>query len=492
MNKNELKKKLKLLRELKIRQARKSFWEFCKLQASDFYKEEREYLKILCNTLEDLYYGRLKRSDGFVYRRLALSIGPRHGKSRTLTLFTMWALGIDNTNRVITCSYNDDLATSFSRACRDGIQQERGKESDIIYNDIFPETKIKYGDASYKKWALEGQFFSYKGTGIGAGVTGSGCNISIADDTVKDSSVAFNDRELQKIYDWYCNTFMSRREQEKYDTNGNIIRPSIEIICMTRWSKKDLIGRFLDGEEADEWYVLNMPVYNEETDEMLCEEVLSKERYLSLKRNLDPAIFNSNYQQKPIDVSGSLYKKFLTYTSLPTDDEGNTVYDKHFAYIDTADKGTDSLVAITGYKYNDDFYVKDIYTSREDMSITQKEVADFIELNKPDDCIIESNNGGHAFTLLLEQELKRRGYTYTSFEDRAQTKNKETRILVNSAYVQNHIYYPIGFERKYKDYYIEVTSYSKDKRNEHDDCVDCITAIAEEIQANNEVNIREI
>lgn len=492
MDKNKLKRKLKLLREKKIRDARKSFWEFCKIKAPDFYKEDREYLKLLCNTLEDLYYGRLLRSDGFRYRRLALSVPPRHGKSRTLTLFTMWAFGIDNTNRVITCSYNDDLATSFSRACRDGIAEERGKETDIIYADIFPQTQIKYGDASFKKWSLEGQFFSYKGAGLGSGITGAGCNISICDDSIKDSSVAFNDRELQKIYDWYTNTFMSRREQEKYDTEGNILRPSIEIICMTRWSKKDLIGRFLDGVEADEWYVLNLPAYDEETGKMLCDEVLSFERYTSLKNNLDTAIFNANYQQKPIDLEGGLYKKFNTYTYLPTDEEGNLVYDRHFTYIDTADKGSDSLVAIDGYEYNEEFYVKDIYMSRDDMSITQQEVADFIELNRPDTCFVESNNGGHAFTLLLEQELDRRGYRYTYFEDRAQTKNKETRILVNSGYVQNHVYYPKGFERKYTDYYLEMTSYSKDKRNEHDDAPDCITAIVEEISLKDDVNIREI
>lgn len=76
MDKNKLKRKLKLLREKKIRDARKSFWEFCKVKAPDFYKEDREYLKLLCNTLEDLYYGRLKRGDGFRYRRLALSVPP--------------------------------------------------------------------------------------------------------------------------------------------------------------------------------------------------------------------------------------------------------------------------------------------------------------------------------------------------------------------------------------------------------------------------------
>ena len=43
--------------EAKKELARRSFWDYCKLRASDFYKEDRLYLKELCNKLQAFYEG---------------------------------------------------------------------------------------------------------------------------------------------------------------------------------------------------------------------------------------------------------------------------------------------------------------------------------------------------------------------------------------------------------------------------------------------------
>ena len=161
-------------KELNIRLARESFWHFCKLKAPDFYRDDRHHLQDLCNTLQLLYEGRLLKPDGTPYRKLMINMPPRFGKSRTLVLFNAWVLGKDPRNRIMTGSYNDDVAVDFSRYTRDAIQEERDQPHVIIYNDIFPDTKIKKGDSSYMKWSLEGQYFSYKGVGIGGSATGKG------------------------------------------------------------------------------------------------------------------------------------------------------------------------------------------------------------------------------------------------------------------------------------------------------------------------------
>ncbi len=36
-----------------IEMAQRHFWDYCNLKAGDFYKDDREYLKTLCNTLEN-------------------------------------------------------------------------------------------------------------------------------------------------------------------------------------------------------------------------------------------------------------------------------------------------------------------------------------------------------------------------------------------------------------------------------------------------------
>lgn len=42
--------------EAKKELARRDFFYFCNLMAGDFYKENRSYLKYLCNEMQDFYY----------------------------------------------------------------------------------------------------------------------------------------------------------------------------------------------------------------------------------------------------------------------------------------------------------------------------------------------------------------------------------------------------------------------------------------------------
>jgi len=83
-------------------------------------------------------------------------------------------LGRNPAEKIITASYSDDLAQDFSRNTRDIISQEKNTPDETVFSDIFPDTKIKKGDAAFHKWALEGQFFNYKGGGVGGGVMGEG------------------------------------------------------------------------------------------------------------------------------------------------------------------------------------------------------------------------------------------------------------------------------------------------------------------------------
>lgn len=60
---------------IKIRKARKSFWEFCKALAPDFYNENRAFLKDLANTLQNLYERNLiNTKTNKSYKNITLSI----------------------------------------------------------------------------------------------------------------------------------------------------------------------------------------------------------------------------------------------------------------------------------------------------------------------------------------------------------------------------------------------------------------------------------
>lgn len=136
-----------LIKQARLELARRDFFEYCKLTAPDFYTEDRLFLKDMCNQLQDFYQGN--------EQIMVINLPPRHGKSRTSSKLVEWILGQNNNAKVMTGSYNEDLSGTFAKSVRDTIAEEK-TEGVIVYNDIFPHTKIKYGEASIKKWALEG------------------------------------------------------------------------------------------------------------------------------------------------------------------------------------------------------------------------------------------------------------------------------------------------------------------------------------------------
>lgn len=127
---NELLKK-----RAQIALARRSFFDYCQLLASDFYKRDRSYLVELCNDLQDFM------SDD-KHDVLIINEPPRHGKSRTAGMFVQWLLGRDNTTKIMTGSYNETLSTTFSKAVRNAIQETKADESVAVFSDIFPKTKL--------------------------------------------------------------------------------------------------------------------------------------------------------------------------------------------------------------------------------------------------------------------------------------------------------------------------------------------------------------
>ena len=414
--------------------------------------------------------------DGYIYKRLMMNEPPRTGKSRTLVNFTKWALGDNPENRVISCSYNDGMATEFSRFCRDGIMETKNFPYEVIYNDIFPSSVIAEGNASYKKWALEGQFFNYLGAGIGGGITGKGCNISIVDDPVKDAEEALNELRLETIWTWYSGTFLSRNEE-----NG------IEIINMTRWAAGDICGRILGdeknpGPEAHEWFILSLLASYEVDGQtyMLTPELLSAQRLERLRKATIAEIFFANYYQQPIDMQGRLYKTLKTYTELPMDESGRVLFERIIDYTDTADQGDDNLASIVGGVYNGRIYVLDVLYTKDGMEVTEDRTAKLLHDNNVGYALIESNNGGRGFARAVDrigwETYKNRNVVIKWFH---QSANKRVRIMVNSAAVQENVLFPVNWVDLWPEFYLAVTTYQKEGKNKHDDGPDALTGLVE-------------
>lgn len=452
-----------LIKQAQLELARRDFHYYCQLTASRFYKPDREYLKTICDTLQEFY----EDPEGEV---LIINVPPRHGKSRTGSLFATWVFGQDQSAKVMTGSYNETLSQTFSKAVRNCIQEEKADQDKTVYSDIFPGVRIKRGDGAMNLWSLEGGHNNYLATSPTGTATGFGCSLLIIDDLIKNAEEAHNENNLQKQWDWFTNTMLSRLEE-----GGKII------IIMTRWATGDLAGRALEHfqEEGKNVRHLTMKAHQDDGT-MLCPEILSLRSYEMKVRAMGDDIASANYQQIPIDIKGKLYSSFKTYTDIPKDASGHPLFEGIYSYCDSADQGNDYLCNIIWGAYQKEAYVLDVIYTKEPMEITEPMVAkalfDFL-VNR---ARFESNSGGRSFARnvkrILEKELNS---NYTNISWFHQSKNKVARIVSNATWVMNHIYFPVNWRDRWPEYYKAMTTYQREGKNAFDDGPDGTTGVAE-------------
>lgn len=446
----------------KIELARRDFFAYCNLKAPDFYKPDRKYLVDLCSTFQDFI-----QSDDEV---MIVNEPPRHGKSRTAGLLVEWALGNDKNQKIMTGSYNETLSTMFSKNVRNDIMELKADVYKPVFSDVFPEVSIKRGDGAMNLWSLEGGYNNYLATSPTGTATGFGATLLIIDDLIKNAEEANNELTKEKHWSWFTDTMLSRLEE-----GGKII------IIMTRWASDDLAGRALEHfcESGAKVRHICMKALQDDGS-MLCPEVLSYKSYKSKIKAMGADIASANYQQEPIDLKGRLYTSFKTYDRLPVDSNGNSLFEGIYSYTDTADEGSDYLCSIIWGVYMREAYVLDVYYTQQGMEITEPETAKRLNEHAVNRARIESNNGGSGFARnvkrISEEQLQNFITVIKWFH---QSKNKKARIISNSPWVMEHIYFPANWMHKWPEYYQAMSRYQRDGDNKHDDAPDATTGVAE-------------
>lgn len=437
--------------------ARRFFYDYCSLKYPAHYTDDRAYLKDICERIQAFTEQNDKKF-------LVVTMPPRHRKSFTATNLTEWLFGTDNHRKVMTGSYNETLSTTFASKVRNTIL-EGGESSEgrTLYRDIFPNTKVQYGEASKSYWALEGSGEkNYLATSPTGTATGIGANIIIIDDVIKNQLEAYNDTVKQGHFDWLTNTMMQRTEGEDWKV----------IIIMTRWATDDLAGRVIE-EYGDLVEHISYSAVQPDGS-MLDPSVLNELDYTIKTSKMNPDIVDANYNQKPVDIKGRLYSDFATYDDLPQ-------FDMVYAITDTADQGTDYLCTIIYGVKNNIVYVIAVYFSDEAMEVTEMEVAKLLDLYSVNIADFESNNGGRGFSRNVERILRDKGNTKCVITSHTQTQNKEARILSSSAWVQQNVMMPPNWQHLYKGFYDNVMKYQRKGKNAHDDGVDVLASIYEKV-----------
>ena len=142
------------------------------------------------------------------------------------------------------------------------------------------------------------------------------------------------------------------------------------------------------------------------------------------------------------------------------------------AYIDVADMGKDfTAMSVLGV-IDGEFYLVDYVYNRENTDVTLPICAGMLEKWGVSYCRVESNNMGAMFSRHLQRMTKTKILMVNN------TTNKDTRIIMQSAFLQNSVKYVQRDSQDCSLFIESVKSYSKDGKNKNDDAPDCLAGLS--------------
>lgn len=427
-----------------------------------------EHHKLICDVLERVYKGELKR--------VIINIAPRYGKTElAVKNFISHGIALNPSSKYIHLSYSDDLALDNSEEIRDTITSDD-------FSNLFGDIEIKKDSRSKKKW------YTNKGGGIlataaGGQVTGFGAGK--VDDDEDDLDEFINDIEAKQEF---AGAIVIDDPIKPEDAESSIVRERVNnrfdstirnrvnsrntpiIIIMQRLHPNDLCGHLIKN-DPDDWYVLKLPCIKEDGSALW--EFKHTVEELENIRSLNVVNFDRQYQQDPRPREGLLYSEFKTYSQLPE-------YTQVKNYTDTADTGEDYLCSIDYTEHNGLKYIIDVLYTQKQNEYTEPKLAEQLLRNEVNFCKIESNNGGRAFARNVERITKSLDNHKTTVSWFHQSKNKEARIKSNSSTVNNTVVMPDNWHIRWPKFFDDVTNYMAQGKNKHDDAADVLTGIVED------------
>lgn len=431
-------------RQIILELSRRKFWIFCHQMDHEFFST-RPFLKDVAIAFQKVEEGSIKS--------LSVSMPPRAGKSYITSLFCAWRLGRNPTTSVMRNTCTATLYLKFSYDVRAIIKNER-------FTEIFPEIRLSDDKKNLQGWNLQqSKQVGYFGAGVGGTIIGFGTTLGITDDLYRGIEDAMSDTTNDRIIQWKQATHDSRFESG-----------CSRIDIGTRWSLKDVIGQNTEQGIYDQTIVI--PALNDQ-GESFCDEVMTSEEYQAKKKHTAPEIWSAEYMQQPVDVGGRLFSdmKYIDPEEYKEISQAKGV-EGSIAYIDVADQGADftamAIISVVGGQ----LYLVDYIYNRENTDITIPLCAGMLEKYKVSYCRVESNSMGAMFSRHLQR------ITSSKILQVSNTTNKDTRIIMQSAWLQNMVTYLRRDTRDCNLFIESVLSYSKDGKNKNDDAPDCLAGLS--------------
>ena len=434
-----------------------------------FYAPRRGILKQVADALQLLADGKLDI--------LSISLPPGVGKTTIAIFFLTWMAGKYPNEPILTGSHSN----SFVRGVYDECLRIFDSNGDYLWHDVFPTIQISGTNAKDCRIDLDKRqrFETLEFTSIGTGNAGlyRASRLLYCDDLVSGIEVALSKERLDKLWETYTTDLRQRKIGDH----------CAELHIATRWSVHDVIGRLqLQYEGSNRAMFISLPALDENDESNFDYQFgvgFNTQFYREQREIMDDVSWRALYMNQPIEREGLLYDEdeLRRYFELPSMEP-----DAILSICDTKDKGKDYCFLPVAYQYGDDFYIDDCICDNGLPDTVEARLVQILLKRKVKLCRFESNSAGGQIAKNVNKELKSKG-GITNITTKFTTSNKETKIIVNSAYVKEHFLFKDKDMYKSKDDYGKMMnmlcSYTVAGKNAHDDVPDGMAMLAEFIQS---------
>lgn len=433
-----------------------------------FYLPRRPYLR-----RNGIVQGFQDIADGKI-RFLSVSMPKRSGKSQTGINFVNWLSGQNPGGSSLMEGTGDALVKSFYNGCLEYLLTP----SDYSFYDIFPNAKLVQTNADDKIINLnkKSRFPTIMCRSIDSRQVGlsEATNVLYLDDCVEGREEAKNRQRLEDKWEIISGDIM-----------GRAIEGTPIVICGTRYSVYDPIGKMQEFAERQgwTWRAIEVPALDPQTDESNYEytrdgaKVFTTAYFREQRDLLSEEQWESEFQQHPFEARGLLFgrKELNYYTQLP-DREPDAVVSQ----ADTADTGEDYMAQVVAKIYGDDIYIDDVVFDSSPASVTKPESAQLLIRNKVSAAEYESNNAGEYYMRDVDLLLKEAGY-HCGMRAKRTVTNKQTRIEFASDNIKRYFWFrdPTTYQpgSQYDQFMRNLTTYVRTGKVPHDDAPDVLSML---------------
>lgn len=408
-------------------------------------------------------------------RILGVMAPPGVGKT-TIELMFMVMEGLKNPDLSILMGSHSN---SFLRGAYEEVGRMLDPKGEYLWKDIFPTVQVCKTNAQDMRIDLgkRKRFETFEFSSIGSGNAGKvrASNLLVADDLVPDIESAMSKERMDKLWQQYYTDLMQR-----------MIGDCVQLLVQTPWTLHDPIDR-LELAHTDDPLAefIHLPALDENDESNFDYPYglgFTTEFYRNQRDIMDDASWRALYMTQPIEREGQLYNEdeLRRYFELPDREPDAILF-----VCDTKDKGTDYCVMPICYQYGNDFYCEDVVCDNSNPEIVEARLVSKLIEHRAQMGQFESNSAGGKVAEKVQKEVKERG-GIAKITTKYTTSNKETRIIVASPWVKEHILFKdnsiIKKDKEYRKMLNQLCSYTMAGRNKNDDVCDAWSMFANYVQ----------